>query len=188
MLDRFTADLWKIAQDGGLTMANNDLTKALTAFAMQAYYDNRLAANETLFETNTTTVTGGIRFGRGDVADTLDNAKGYTMFLTNYLATLPETELAIITQQLPNLLDWFIQAGNQAMTATAGSERAFMLGGSGNDILTGGSQADVLIGNGGQDTLDGGGGDDLLMTGWGINGLADNEGDTLRGGLGNDAL
>ena len=34
MLDRFTADLWKIAQDGGLTMANNDLTKALTAFAM----------------------------------------------------------------------------------------------------------------------------------------------------------
>jgi len=189
MLSRFTADLWKIAQDGGLTMANNDLTKALTAFAMQAYYDNRLAANETLFEADTPAVTGGIRFDRGDVADNLfDDAKGFYLYFRNYLLTIPVEERAVIYEQLPDLRDWYIQAGRQAMTATADVQRAFMLGGSGNDILTGGSQADVLIGNGGQDTLDGGGGDDVLITGWGINGLADNESDTLRGGSGNDAL
>jgi len=180
MLDRFTADLWKIVQDGGLTMANNDLTKALTAFAMQAYYDNRLAANETLFETNTLAVTGGIRFDRGHVAATLDNVKGYTMFFTNYLATLPATERTAITQQLPNLLDWYIQAGNQAMTATAGIERSFMLGGSGEDILTGGSQADVLVGNGGKDTLSGGAGADLMIGGEGEDSYIISGNDTIR--------
>jgi hypothetical protein len=40
MLDRFTTDMWSIAQPGGLTMANNDLTKTLIAFAMQMYYEN----------------------------------------------------------------------------------------------------------------------------------------------------
>lgn len=55
------------------------------------------------------------------------------MYFQNYLTTLPEAERTAITQQLPNLLDWFIQAGSQAMTATAGTERAFMLGGSGGN-------------------------------------------------------
>ncbi len=155
MLNRFTTDLWKIAQDGGLTMANNDLTKALTAFAMQAYYFNRPDSNATLFDAE----TGGIHFDRMDVADTLDGnigAKGYTMYFTKYLATLPANDRNLIVAQLPNLLDWYIQAGKQAMTATAGTQRAFMLGGSGNDTLTGGSQADVLVGNGGKDILTGG--------------------------------
>ena len=51
MLTRFTADLWKLAQDGGLTMNDgsglettysnwNNVSKALTAFAMQFYYEN----------------------------------------------------------------------------------------------------------------------------------------------------
>ena len=65
----------------------------------------------------------------------------------------------ILTEEAPNLLDWFIQAGSQAMVATAGDQRAFMLGGSGDDILTGGSGADVLVGNMGTDILNGGGGD-----------------------------
>jgi hypothetical protein len=38
MLTRFTHDLEKIAQDGGLTMTNHNLTDRLVAFAMQAYY------------------------------------------------------------------------------------------------------------------------------------------------------
>ena len=148
MLDRFTTDLWKIAQDGGLTMANNDLTKALTAFAMQAYYFNRPESDATLFDAE----TGGIHFDRMDVADTLDGdtgAKGYTMYFSKYLDTLPAEDRDLIVAQLPNLLDWYIQAGTQAMTATAGTQRAFMLGGSGDDTLTGGSQADLLVGNGG---------------------------------------
>jgi len=179
MLDRFTTDLQLIAQDGGLTMANNDLTKALTAFAMQAYYGDRLAASETLFGS----VAGGIHFNRYNVADTLDGdtgAKGYTMYFTKYLDTLPANESALIRAQLPNLLDWYIQAGTQAMNATAGTQRAFMLGGNGNDTLTGGSQADVLVGNEGKDTLTGGGGNDVLMGG------ADTEADILSGGAGYD--
>ena len=51
MLTRFTRDLDKIAQDGGLTMTNNNLTKRLVAFAMQAYYTDRLAAGKELFGT-----------------------------------------------------------------------------------------------------------------------------------------
>ena len=41
MLDRFTADLQKIAQGGGLTMSDAILTKALMAFAMQKYYEEK---------------------------------------------------------------------------------------------------------------------------------------------------
>ena len=160
MVGRFTTDLWKIAQDGGLTMSDKNLTDALTAFAMQAYYDNQPASTATLFDAE----TGGIHFDRMDVADTLDGdtgAKGYTMYFTNYLATLPPEDRDLIVAQLPNLLDWYIQAGTQAMEATAGTQRAFMLGGSGDDTLSGGSQTDLLVGNGGQrDTLYGGAGDD----------------------------
>ena len=54
-----------------------------------------------------------------------------------YLATLPLAEREAIIQKLPELLDWYIQAGSQGMTATAGDLRAFMLGGSGVDHLTG---------------------------------------------------
>lgn len=161
MLDRFTFDLQLIAQDGGLTMANNDLTKALTAFAMQAYYFNRPESNATLFDAE----TDGIHFDRMDVADTLEAAKGYTMYFSKYLDTLPANDRAIIEAQLPNLLDWYIQAGTQAMNATAGTQRAFMLGGSGDDTLTGGSQDDLLEGNDGKDILYGGSGVDTLYGG-----------------------
>ena len=148
MLDRFTNDLRKIAQSGGLTMSNSNLTTALTAFAMQAYYNNRLAAGEELF--NTVNVSGGIHFNRSKVSTDLEGAsgaKGYALYFTNYLATLSIADRKLILAQLPNLLDWYIQAGSGSMTATAGNLRTFMLGGSCDDTLTGGSLADVLVGN-----------------------------------------
>ena len=47
MVTRFTADLWKLAQEGGLTMNDGhidtslkNVSKALTALAMQMYYVN----------------------------------------------------------------------------------------------------------------------------------------------------
>jgi hypothetical protein len=62
MLDHFTHDMGKIANAGdGLTLTTN-LTKALIAFGMQAYYNNRLAAGQELFTTDG--VSGGIRFDR----------------------------------------------------------------------------------------------------------------------------
>ena len=47
MVTRFTSDLWKLAQDGGLTMSEgttllgelNNVNQALIAFAMQKYYE-----------------------------------------------------------------------------------------------------------------------------------------------------
>ena len=171
MLTRFTTDLQQIARvlggdlpaaDGGLT-ENSDLIKALTAFAMQYYYENSNATDPAKHFLASTATDSYIRFNRSDVAATLATAKGYNMYFTNYLATLPASERDIINAQLPNLLDWFIQAGNYSMTATAGTQRSFMLGGSGGDNLTGGSQADLLIGNGGADTLNGGSGNDIYF-------------------------
>ena len=52
MVDRFTTDLWKIAQDGGLTLNDKHLSDALTAFVMQKYYDETQSSagyNKTLF-------------------------------------------------------------------------------------------------------------------------------------------
>ncbi|MFZ5774963.1 MAG: lipase family protein [Thermodesulfobacteriota bacterium] len=186
MLDRFAADMAKIAQPGGLTMNSNiegvesAITHALTAFAMQAYYDNRLGADETLFQE----VAGGVHFDMSRVADTLEAARGYTgtdmyRMFTGYLNGLHGEQKDALLQQLPNLRDWYIQAGGQAMTATAGEQRALMLGGSGGDNLTGGGDADVLVGNMGHDTINGGAGDDLLLVGWGSDGFSDNTGDTL---------
>ena len=179
MLARFTSDMWKIAQDGGLTMANSELTKALTAFAMQKYYEEPASGadhGQTLFSE----VEGGIRFNRGDVADTLEAVKGYDKYFIYYLATLPQIEREVIIQKLPELLDWHIQAGSQGMTATAGDLRAFMLGGDGVDHLTGGSLDDVLVGIGGMDTLSGGAGADLMIGGAGIDSYFIEGNDTIR--------
>jgi Ca2+-binding RTX toxin-like protein len=176
MLDRFTSDLQKVGQEGGLTLVDNNLTKALIGFAMQMYYEKTTSATKTLFSD----VTGGIRFDRNDVADTLANAKGYTLYFTNYLTTLPQIERDLITQRLPDLLDWFIQAGGGVMVAMAANRGAFMLGGSGNDRLTGSSQADVLVGGAGNDVLASAGGDDVLIGGNGV--------DTYVVGAGNSRI
>jgi Ca2+-binding RTX toxin-like protein len=162
MVTRFTTDLWKIAQDGGLTMAEPNLTKALIAFSMQMYYDDTANAKDKTKQLFTS-VAGGIRFNRTDVADTLANAKGYTLYFTNYLATLPQNERDLITQQLPDLLDWFIQAGTQALAAIAGDKRAFELGGTGNDMLAGGKSDDLLDGGMGFDTYIVGAGNDTII-------------------------
>ena len=202
MITRFTADLWKLAQDGGLTMNDsnafnpdlNYISKALTAFAMQMYYEDTPAAKDAtkhLF----TDVTGGVTFDMADVSQKileaftqstpveLKEAKGYAYFL-NYLNVLdPFTveEKQLIQSALPNMRDWYVQAGTTGMNTTDTHNRgAFMLGGATNDNLTGGNKADLLVGNAGNDSLNGGDGDDILLGG------ADQN--TLNGDAGNDIL
>ena len=54
MVTRFTADLWKLAQDGGLTMTDgnptdatlNKVSKTLIAFTMQMYYEDTANAKD----------------------------------------------------------------------------------------------------------------------------------------------
>jgi len=166
MLDRFTSDLQKVAQDGGFTLTNEHITRTLVAFAMQKYYEEPASGadhGQVLFSD----VSGGIRFDRTDVAANLSDAKGWNLYFQNYLNSLPLAEHQIVLQLLPTVTDWFVQAGNVSLNATADVKKAFMLGGIGNDILTGGSEADLLIGNAGDDTLYGGLGADTLLGGVG---------------------
>jgi Ca2+-binding RTX toxin-like protein len=165
MLDRFTADLQKVAQDGGFTLTNAHITHTLVAFAMQMYYENPAAAvaGKTLFSD----VSGGIRFDRTDVAAKLSDAKGWNLYFQNYLNTLTLAEHRIVLQLLPAATDWFVQAGNVSMSATADDNKTFMLGGMGADWMVGGSKDDLLLGNAGDDHLQGGLGNDILIGGAG---------------------
>ena len=199
MVTRFTQDLWKLAQDGGLTLHDsltdvtlNNVSKALTAFAMQMYYDdtaNASNANKQLFTDLSTAGTGsnGIRFDIADTSknlsdkivagksvgygDLLSDIKGFKQYFQSYLdstAALSNTERSLIKSMLPQLRDWYVQAGVGGMTATDGQNRgAFMLGASGADTLTGSALADLLVGNAGDDTLKGGQGNDILLGGAG---------------------
>lgn len=187
MLTRFTADLWKVAQDGGFTLTNKDIANTLVAFAMQMYYENPKAAvaGKTLFAD----VAGGLRFDRTDVAAKLSDAKGWQLYFQNYLNTLTLEEHRIVLKLLPATTDWFIQAGSVSLSVTADIGKAFMVGGIGNDWMVGGSEADLLIGNAGDDHLGGGtnndtlfgeAGDDILQGG--------SEDDVLTGGAGDDIL
>ena len=203
MVTRFTADLWKLAQDGGMTMNDrsglpytysnyNNISKALIAFTMQFYYEdtaNATNANKQLFIDLSTSGEGsnGVRFDMHDVSkevaaamDSTDpnvkvdltKAKGYQYFQA-YLETtslLTSEERTLVKSMLPQLRDWYIQAGpstgsGQAsgMTATDTlNNGAFMLGGNGQDTLTGGTKADLLVGNAGDDILTGGDGSDVF--------------------------
>jgi Ca2+-binding RTX toxin-like protein len=176
MVTRFTTDLWKLAQEGGLTMSDgnawnpalNNLSKALTAFAMQKYYDETQASagyKKALF---TDIDGGGIQFDLADVVAIGKDAKGDKYFQAYVNANFTPAERTLINGMLPVLRDWYIQAGASAMTAADTQNRdAFLLGGAGNDGLVGGSGADLLIGNAGADLLQGKGGNDILLGGSG---------------------
>ena len=186
MVERFTADLWKLAQDGGLTMTDGDpgnadlhqVSNALIAFAMQAYYEDGEVAGNKAKELFTKLDNGGIQFDITDVAVALKKAigtgdsfklekevKGFALYFKKYLLSeaFNEQEKALINGFLPWLRDWYVQAGAGGLTATDDQNRgAFLLGGQDSDVLTGGEKADLLVGNAGNDRLKGGKGNDLL--------------------------
>jgi VCBS repeat-containing protein len=193
MVTRFTADLWKLAQDGGLTMSENltysnwnNISKALIAFAMQKYYEEtNLSAGykKELFTDLTTAGTGsnGIRFDIADVSqglntkitagnvkysDLVNDIKGFGQYFQTYLDTtglLSLAERTLIKSLLPVLRDWYVQAGATGMNAT--------------DTLNNGA---FMLGGNGQDTLTGGTKADLLVGNTGD--------DILKGGDGSDVL
>ncbi len=175
MLDRFTTDLQKVAQDGGFTLTNQHIANTLVAFAMQFYYENAGAAvaGRILF----TDVSGGIRFDLTDVAANLANAKGWNLYFQNYLNTLTLEEHRIVLQLLPATTDWFVQAGSISISATADDDKTFMLGGIGADWMVGGGKDDLLLGNAGDDHLQGGLGNDTLIGGAGQDTYVVNAGD-----------
>lgn len=208
MVKRFTADLWKLAQDGGLTLKDGSLvnpnahyvSNALIAFAMQKYYEETSTSAGYKKELFTDLAaagegSGGIRFDMADVSTqfatafaqgnrlTLSDAKGFAQYFKTYLqqSTFTVEERNAMASLLPSLRDWYVQAGAAGMNASDTLNRgAFMLGGAGNDSLSGGAGADLIVGNAGDDNLQGGAGSDILIGGLGT--------DTLDGGAGNDSL
>ncbi len=180
MLNRFTRDLWKLAQDGGLTMtdgpapATNLVSKALIAFAMQMYYEDTANATNREKELFTNLATentgsGGIRFDQADVASAIRDAKGYNDFLFYLINNFSAADRQRIEDRLPFMRDWYVQAGSGGMNASDTLNRgAFMLGGYRADDLIGGMGADLLVGNAGHDRLAGGAGTDTLLGGTGF--------------------
>ena len=182
LLDRFAADMTTLGNKQSWPSIVNDINqgnlgRALTAFAMQAYYENTAMPADKQFFTD---VAGGVQFDRADVAATLDAVKGYTQYFKSYLNTLPVSDRVIVEQLLPNMRDWYVQAGVSGMLATDTMNRgAFMLGGSQGDALVGGTAADLLVGNAGVDTLVGGKGNDTLLGGSGNDAYVYTTGDGL---------
>lgn len=209
MLTRFASDMNKLAHDGGLTLQDglgseisnsstspiSNVSKALMAFAMQMYYEDTANAkdpNKHLF----TSVTSGVTFDMADVSEkineafvqanprNLNDAKGYQYFhqyINGANSPFSEEERKLINSLIPQMRDWYVQAGTAGMNATDTHNRhAFMLGGLTDDTLTGGNKSDLLVGNAGIDTLSGSDGDDVILGG------ADQ--DTLHGDAGNDIL
>lgn len=182
MLTRFTRDLWKLAQDGGLTMADDAfasvklVSQTLIAFAMQKYYTETQASagyNQELFSDlgDDLTGSGRIRFDLADVTgDPLSTTKGYSLYFRNYVAnSFSPSDRDRTYDLLRGLRDWYVQAGRSGMNATDTQNRgAFMLGGLGGDSLTGGTGGDLLVGNTGHDSLAGGAGTDTLLGGAGF--------------------
>ncbi|TNC95241.1 MAG: hypothetical protein FD121_1427 [Gallionellaceae bacterium] len=204
MITRFTTDLWKLAQDGGLTMndwglsgGNYNVSRALIAFAMEKYYSEQtgsVGAGATLFQD----VSGGIQFDTAAIVaagKTIMDAKGFAQYFQQYLTQVaPDlgagavqftaAEQHLITAMLPQLRDWYVQAGATGMTATDTLNRgAFMLGGTGADTLTGGAGTDLLVGNAGDDLLQGGKGNDTLLGGTGNDTYQYTNGGTNQDGL-----
>ena len=155
MVTRFTKDLWKLAQDGGLTLTDgiagnpaiNFLSKTLTAFAMQFYYENSTnATNQTKYLFSD--VPGGVQFDMADVSKDfataftnntkpdLAKAKGLDYAFNSYLASsaFTGTERSLIKSMLPYLRDWYVQAGTGGLAITDVLGRgAFMLDGTASD-------------------------------------------------------
>ncbi len=155
MVTRFTKDLWKLAQDGGLTLTDgiagspaiNFVSKTLTAFAMQFYYENSTnATNQTKYLFSD--VPGGVQFDMADVSKDfataftnntkpdLAKAKGLDYAFNSYLASsaFTGTERSLIKSMLPYLRDWYVQAGTGGLAITDVLDRcAFMHGGTASD-------------------------------------------------------
>lgn len=148
MVTRFTADLWKLAQDGGLRLSESNLTKTLMACAMQKYYDEDLDGpgyNQRLFTDpaaqDAGAGSGGIRFDMAHVTDSfaaalaaaqalnLAAAKGYGLYFKSFLAqstftSAERSQIATAGALGLNMMEPAASAPNPATTNTITGDRA----------------------------------------------------------------
>jgi len=160
MLSHFAADLAKVVAAGGVAVTDDNLNRALLAFLGRAYLKQDRGFEKELFKG----VGGGLNFDTGDVSSDISADPGYETYLKTYLEQKLGTDLFGQFQTLIlQTRDWYL--ASTALTATASTQRAFMLGGASADSLTGGTQDDLLVGLGGADRLEGGSGSDTYVFG-----------------------
>jgi Ca2+-binding RTX toxin-like protein len=209
MVTRFTADLWKLARDGGLTMNEgvwsnysnyNNVSKALIAFAMQKYYEennpNVTYGTELFTDLGAAGLgSNGIRFDMRDVSKDVAAAMD---------STDPNVKVDLAAKQDGKYVlkgyEYFLGYLDQTSLLSP-AERTLIksmlpalrdwyvqAGASGMNaadtlnrgaFMLGGSGSDALVGGTAADLLAGNAGADLLQGGLGN--------DTLLGGAGNDA-
>lgn len=161
-LDKFVADLNRIASDQGVSAAA-DMRRALTVLALD-YYHASSATTATQFYT---LESGALHFNLDDID--ADSLKGLGLLLNAASSTAIGSD-PFETGGLREASRWHIQTGGGGMNWQAGALA--------NDAAVGGRGADVLRAGGGRDVLLGGDGDDMLDGG--------SDADTLLGGTGND--
>lgn len=129
--------------------------------------------------TSTDAEPDSTRYNADDYTQTIDGTSGDDMLVAS-----------------SNDLAWFLQGGNDDLTASGGNDYA-SLGtgndtadmGNGNDLVESGSGDDSVAGDAGNDLIYGGSGDDSLSGGAGNDGISGGDGaDALSGDQGNDIL
>lgn len=207
MVTRFTSDLWKLAQDGGLTLSENssysnwnNVSKALITFAMQKYYEennpNTSYGTELFTDLSATGVgSNGIQFDMHDVStevaaamDSIDPnvnvdlaAKQDGKFILKgyeYFQTYLDTTALLSSEERTLIKSMLPVLRDWYVQAGASGMNATDTLNRGAFML-GGNSGDALVGGAGADLLVGNAGADLLQGGQGN--------DTLLGGSGNDA-
>lgn len=194
MLNRFAADMNKLAQDSGLTMSENlsysnwnNVSRALTAFAMQKYYEENnpnitygtelftdlgtagLGSNGITFDIANVSQTLNTKIQTGNVkyADLVTDIKGFGQYFQNYLdvtGLLSPAERTLIKSMLPQLRDWYVQAGAGGMAATDTLNRGAFItkNNERSDYVFLGKTLAVLLGSSGFDLFIGSQGNDIL--------------------------
>lgn len=206
MVTRFTSDLWKLAQDGGMTLhdgntnpAVHDLSNALMAFAMQKYYEEKTTSagykKELFTDISTEGGSGGIRFDVADVSYKLalaashnekfdlsekdPNGNYYLKGYKNFEFYLDQANNGFTAedrQLINSLLPYMRDWYVQA--GLPGMIASDANGFGSGAFMLGGTADDYLTGGTGADLLVGNAGDDVLSGGMGN--------DLLIGGAGND--
>ncbi|MFN3868564.1 MAG: lipase family protein [Hyphomicrobiaceae bacterium] len=176
VLDRFAADVLKLAGDTGL--AQTQARDALIAAAVEYHYHD-------------TDPTQVFSVAAGHLSFDLGRIVGAGMLPSlSASKALPRLEQAVqpafgaeqdYSVYLRGKSVWHVQQGAAPMNFTASSNaNDAAIGGVGADFIESGVGHDLLVGNAGVDVLRGGEGNDILLAGL--------DADSLDGGTGNDQL
>jgi Ca2+-binding RTX toxin-like protein len=166
ILDKFADDIAKFNGKGGVAQANNELNKALIAYAIENYFFKATTDTKSAF----IALGGSLNFNYTDIDATGKQVFKSAPDLEAAVASLLSAAEKPLLGYLWGQNAWHIQQGNGAMIWTAAdgdTECDVAVGGVGADTLSSGAGIDVLIGGAGNDTLNGGKSSDILMGGLG---------------------